>query len=111
MTIEEALEKAREFEACWIVWNADTGEILSVAGVDSDASPADRLRHLQGLSGFGVPVKTRYFESSDVTRQVLERERADTDRVKTRISVLNAWSRAPVQDLVQLLERGEYQLP
>jgi hypothetical protein len=111
MTIDEALEKVRRTEACWIVWNTDSGEILSVTGTAADASPQDLFRHLQGLSASGAPVKTRHFQSRSVTRQLLVQESEETDRFKTRGSVLTAWSGAPVEELLQLLERGDYPPP
>lgn len=111
MTIEEALEEARQTKACWIVWNTDTGEILSVTGTDPNASPEDRFADLRRLSDFKVPVKARHVASRDVTRQFLVAEQRDTDRVRTRGDVLIAWSSAPVEALLQVLERGEYQPP
>lgn len=111
MTIEEALDRVRRTQACWIVWNAATGEILSVTGTDPNASPEELFLHLQGLDSFGVPVRTRHFESKKVTRRVLEQERQETDRVRTRVCVLTSWSRVPVEELLQLLERGDYWPP
>ncbi len=111
MTLEEALDEVRRTQACWIVWNAETGEILAVRGSDPGAGPEEYFRHLQGSNEFGVPTKTRYFESGKVTRQVLEQERHETDRVQTRVRVLTSWSRAPVPELLQVLERGDYQPP
>ncbi|MGV3723245.1 MAG: hypothetical protein ACO1SX_20280 [Actinomycetota bacterium] len=111
MTINEALEAIDDGQACWIVWNTDSGEILAVSSLDPDASPEERARLLQELSGFDVPVKARYFGPGDVTRQALLHERDETDRVKTRKSILTGWAAASVEELVAVLERGEYPPP
>jgi SAM-dependent methyltransferase len=111
MTIDEALEAVRQTEQCWIVFSSVTGEVLSVEGVGHDESSAEVIAHLQELSRFAQPVMTRYFISADVTRQVLEQQRAETERVRTRGQVLTAWSAAPVEELLQVLERGQYDYP
>ncbi|MGV3724998.1 MAG: hypothetical protein ACO1SX_29210 [Actinomycetota bacterium] len=111
MTIDEVLELADGTEACWIVWNMETGEILSCVGTRRGPDPQGLAAHLQRLSEYQVPVKARYFDSANVTRPVLERERDDTQRVKIRKQVLTAWAEAPVEELIEILERGEYSSP
>jgi len=111
MTIDEALEIASGTEKCWIVWNTDTGEILSVEEVQSGAGSGVLEPRIQGLSRFPVPVKSRYLESRNVTRELLERERDNTFRVKARTRILTDWYHAPVEALVRILERGEYSPP
>ena len=111
MTIDEALEIVRRTDGCWIVFNSDTGEVLSVAGDRPEATAQDMAAHLGTLSGFNQPVKTRHYKSAGVTREVLEREQGESERVRTRVRVLTEWSRAPTEELLQLLERGRYDYP
>jgi hypothetical protein len=111
MTIDEALLKIQETQRCFVVWNSETGEILSVSRMKEHPDGKELLSHLQDIGTFGSPVKARYFESSKVTRQVLEKEQAETERVKTRVRVLTQWAAAPSADLLRVLEAGAYSYP
>jgi hypothetical protein len=111
MTIDEALEIVRQTESCWIVFNSETGEVLSVAGDRPEETAQDMAAHLGTLSSFNQPVKTRHFKSAGVTREVLERERGESERVRTRVRVLTGWSKATTEELLQVLERGQYDYP
>ena len=111
MTIDEALEIVSQTEGCWVVFNSETGEVLSVAGDSPDETAQDRFAHLGTLSTFNQPVKTRYFQSAGVTREVLQREQGESVRVRTRVRVLTEWSKATTEELLQVLERGQYDDP
>jgi hypothetical protein len=112
MTIEEALLKIRETQRCWVVWNQWTGEILSVSEVSPQADGKEVFSsHVARLGQYGCPVKARELDSAKVTRQSLEEERAETERVKTRGLILTSWAAASSEELLRILESGEYSYP
>lgn len=111
MTIDEALKLIRQTEGCWVVFNSETGEVLSVVSDGPDETVQDRLVHLNTLSSYNQPVKTRHFQSATVTRQALDREKGESDRISTRVRVITQWSEATTEQLLQVLERGHYDYP
>lgn len=111
MTIDEALVQIRETKGCFVVWNSETGEILSVSGMNPHPDGKELFSRLETMGDHGVPVKSRYFDSSKVTRQVLEKEQAETARIKMRVHILTQWTAAPAQDLLRTLETAEYSYP
>lgn len=111
MTIDEALEMVRQTEECWIVFNSEKGEVLSVEENHPDETHQDMFAHLATLSRFNQPVMTRFFTSAEVTRKVLESQQSESERVRTRTRVLTEWSQAPTEKLLGILERGQYDYP
>ena len=105
MTIDEALEMVRQTEECWIVFNSEKGEVLSVEENHPDETHQDMFAHLATLSRFNQPVMTRFFTSAEVTRKVLESQQSESERVRTRTRVLTEWSQAPTEKLLGILER------
>lgn len=69
------------------------------------------LSRLDGMGDHGVPVKARYFDSTKVTRQILEKEQVETERIKVRVRIQTGWSAASTDDLVRVLESGAYSYP
>lgn len=108
MTIDEALERARRHNRCWIVWHERTGEILAVE--DASAQP-DMAAFLARLQGRPEPLVARWFESVNVTREALSHQALDTARVADRRAQLFEWYAAPVETLVNGLETGLYLPP
>jgi len=111
MTIDEALGIVKQTELCWIVFSAETGNVLSVDGVLSDETMANKFEHLGNLSGFGQPVMTRRFKSSSVTREILEKHQTEAEQRKIRVHVLTEWSMATTEQLARILEHGQYDAP
>jgi hypothetical protein len=111
MTIDEALVKIRDTQRCFVVWNSETGEILSVSEMNPHPDGKELFSRLESMGDHGLPVKSRYFDSSSVTRQVLEKEQAETVRIKMRVHILTQWAAASAQDLLHTLETAGYSYP
>lgn len=111
MTIDEALVKIRETQRCFVVWNSETGEILSVSEMNPHPEGKELFSRLQDMGKPGAPAKARYFDSAKVTRQVLEKLQTETERIKTRVRVLTKWAAATSEDLLRILESGAYSYP
>jgi hypothetical protein len=111
MTIDEALVKIRETQRCLVVWNSETGEILSVSGMNPHPEGKELFSRLGSMGDHGVPVRSRYLKSSRVTRQVLEKEKTETERIKTRVRILTQWAAASSEDLLRILESAAYSYP
>jgi hypothetical protein len=116
MTIDEALAKIREAEKSWLVWNMDTSEIITVIAWTQQLSRIKELvSHLKALGQYRTRTTMRLFDSAQMTRELVEEvvqeARIDRERVRGRIRILTAWSVASVEELVQVLEHGEYPYP
>jgi hypothetical protein len=111
MTIEEALQRVRELKKCFIVWREDTGEVVSVEDA-SDGSMKGFASRLQGMGEKGpFPTSARFFDAGQVTAAVLHGHAAQCAKTNRRAAIFKEWARASPEQLVEVLEKEEYQEP
>jgi hypothetical protein len=125
MTIEETLIKLRETERCWLVWNKHTSEVVTVVAWTPQLSQRTELFwHLDSYEQYKrllnkSQLGARLFDSAEVTRELVEevvrkaqiegeRRRA---RIQERTRITTAWSVASAEELIAVVERGEYPEP
>ena len=108
----QALELIKQFPACFVVWATDKNAIVAVHPLPSVATAEERQTALAGMISDHVgPTKARFFESSTVTLETLEREQADTGRIEKRVAIFRSWSDSSVETLVSILESETFEWP
>jgi len=101
MTIDEALTKIKQKDRCWVIWDSDTGEVLSV----------DRFERNNSLGSPNRCQIGRLLTSANISRTVLELQERDILRANLRGRILTEWYEAPFENVLLLLERGQYEEP
>ncbi len=109
MTIEEALELARQTEKCFITWRADTGEIIQVKPAGGDRAFVDRLDEMKAASK--APVLGRFFPSATLTAAILHEPAAVLAETRRRGTLYRSWGGLLPDQIVSLLERHGYASP
>ena len=110
MTIKQALDYISVSQAhhTWIVWDIQTGEIVQVNQYDHVPTPTDEIERAMALQDDQIGV---FLESAGIDDKLLERLAHDLVRFGPRDTVLFAWSRSTVSELVAMLILDRYRDP
>ena len=111
MTIEEALTRIREAGRCFVIFDADTGEVLEVRGAEEATTPGAIVGTMGTAAKAHGSVKGRFFDGAAITREALEHEAKESRQVAARVSILSRWSVMPAEELVRILETDEFGPP
>jgi hypothetical protein len=109
MTVDEVLASVRGTQRCIVTWNSTTGEFVEVFVIEPQTGRAQISSLVAKVeTQLGMRVGSNTFDSAKVTREALQQLQSETVRVATRRTILHEWSTATVDELLRILERGEY---
>jgi len=111
MTLEEALQRIHEAGRCFVIFDADTGEVLEVQESDAADAPDALLGTMGAASKVHGSVKGRFFDGAEVTLETLEHEVEESRCAAGRVAVFSRWSVLPPGELVRVLETDDFAPP
>jgi hypothetical protein len=117
MNIDKALQAIKSSPECFVTFRADTGEILAVKNLTSEASAEDRMNCLYPATSVpsGVPTVSRFLGSASVTaaslHDLVQEMRRAYESMTVRVKILNGWGYQSLSDLVAILESGNFPYP
>src|SRR5712672_4801685 len=104
MTPEEALKRIQDAGRCFVIFDADTGEVLEVQDAGAANRPDAVIGTMQAASHVHGSVKGRFFDGATVTLEALAHEVDESRRVAGRVAIFSRWAASPPGELVRVLE-------
>jgi hypothetical protein len=101
MTPNEALDRIRAVGPCFVIFDANTGEVLEVQGKGAAETSEALIGTMGNVASAHGPVKGRFFEGC-VTLEMLNREVEESRRVTGRVAIFSRWALLPGEELVRV---------
>jgi hypothetical protein len=108
MTNQEALRLIKATEFCFVVWSAVKREVVAVVPQRRDAPDAVSALGPFPNSDDGSDVYGRFLDSATVSISTLLKEQADMAAAAERRNTLRFWRTCETDDLIVLLETGDF---
>jgi hypothetical protein len=109
MDIDTALNLIREIPEGYIVWQVDNGEIVRVIPFKEEDDPKKRFADLpRTINGRVIEYVGGPYQPNEITRSYLEQAQAEYIKVHLRITMFTDWARQSAEQLVTVLETGDY---
>jgi len=112
MTNEEALHCIKTTDYCYVVWSIEKNVVIAVYPVPRDATIEQRSAALSMVdSEHAGPTKGRFLDPRTTTLTTLSEEQQQTETIHGRERTFRAWQAYSTNDLLGILERGEFPPP
>jgi hypothetical protein len=110
MNAAEAFEQIRAAGNCFVIFDADTGEVLEVRAA-AGTPPFELVRSLGPAAVPHKSVMGRFFDGATITLDALAAVVDEAQQRASRVKLFSRWAAMPPEALVQVLETDEFAPP
>jgi hypothetical protein len=112
MTNDEALRLIKATRYCWVAWAVRENDVSAVYPSAHETSGDERARELEDIfRQSSERVRVQFLISANVTMETLRQEQAKGIEVAERVRIFGSWQTTATDDLLVLLETGEFRAP
>jgi hypothetical protein len=112
LTNKEAIYLIKECDECFVIWATDQNSVVAVHPLPSNATTKDRIRALMSImNDYKGPIKVRFLNSKNITRQTLQDEQAEEDRCAKRREIFNSWNHCTIDELIRIVIKQHFYHP